>query len=178
MKAAEAGLRRGTCIGFSEEMVDALVLNKVRRPDASEVPGMKLLIDRAVARGLLLPRTHAALYDNLDEFFVYSDEEGVGGCCALHLDTPDLAEIWSLVVREGLRGKHVGADLLAACVDDARSRGVSQVYALSRTPSFFERHGFREIDRYELPHKVSRDCIQCHLFLHCESVAMIRDVDS
>jgi amino-acid N-acetyltransferase len=139
---------------------------------------MKALIDRAVVEGRLLPRTHAELYENLGEFFVYIDDLGVGGCCALHLDTPDLAELWSLVVREDLRGKHVGAILLAACVDDARSRSVSRVYALSPNASFFERHAFREIDRYELQHKVARDCIQCHRFLHCESVAMILDIES
>jgi len=160
------------------EMADALSLDSIRRPHESEVPGMKALIDRAVVEGLLLPRTHAELYENLGEFFVYVDDLGVGGCCALHLDTPDLAELWSLVVREDLRGKHVGAILLAACVDDARSRGVSRVYALSRNASFFERHAFREIDRYELQDKVARDCIQCHRFLHCESVAMILDIES
>jgi len=138
---------------------------------------MKGLIDRAVARGRLLPRTHDELYANMDEFFVYADDDGIGGCCALHLDTPDLAEIWSLVVREDLRGNHVGAGLLGACVDDAHSRGVSKVYALSRTPGFFERQGFRRIGRFDLAHKVARDCMQCHLFLHCESVAMIRDLD-
>jgi amino-acid N-acetyltransferase len=139
---------------------------------------MKLLIDRAVALGLLLPRTHADLHANLGEFFVYADETGIGGCCALHLDNPGLAEVRSLVVREDLRGKHVGAELLTACVEDARNRGISRIYALSRTAGYFERYGFREIDRYELPHKVARDCVQCHMFLHCESVAMIRDLDA
>ncbi len=163
-------------IGCSGDMTDALSLHRVRRPDVSEVPGMKALIDRAVMRGLLLPRTHAELYDNLHEFFVYADEDGIGGCCALHLDTPELAEIWALVVREDLRGNHVGIDLVEACLDDACDRGVTRVYALSKSPGFFGRRGFREIDRYELPQKVERDCIQCHLFMHCESVAMIREV--
>lgn len=159
-------------------MADALGLDNVRRPLASEVPGMKVLIDRAVAEGLLLPRTHQELHDNLSQFFVYVDELGVGGCCAVRLDSPDLAEVWSLVVREDLRGKHVGAHLLNACVEDARRQGVSRVYALSRNARFFERHRFREIDRYELPHKVERDCIQCHRFLHCESVAMILELEN
>lgn len=125
-----------------------------------------------------MPRTHQELTEHLTEFFIYADELGVGGCCAVRLDTPELAEIWSLVVREDLRGKHVGAHLLNACVEDARRRRVARVYALSRNASFFERHGFREIDRYELPQKVERDCVQCHRFLHCESVAMILDFDT
>ncbi|MCC6697432.1 MAG: GNAT family N-acetyltransferase [Candidatus Hydrogenedentes bacterium] len=139
---------------------------------------MKALIDRAVVQGLLLPRTHAELYENLRHFYIYADEKGVGGCCALRVDNQDLAEVWALVVREDLRGNLVGAALLEACVADARERGVRRVYALSRTPAFFLRHSFQEIDRYELPQKVARDCIQCHLFLHCESVAIIRDLTS
>ena len=157
-------------------MANALDLHTIRRPDVSEVSGMKALIDRAVVQGLLLPRTHAELYENLRHFYIYADEKGVGGCCALRMDGPDLAEIWALVVREDLRGNHVGAQLVEACVADAREHGVKRVYALSRTPAFFLRHSFHEIDRYELPQKVARDCIQCHLFLHCESVAIIRNL--
>ena len=137
---------------------------------------MKALIDRAVVQGLLLPRTHAELYENLRHFYIYADEKGVGGCCALRVDNLDLAEIWALVVREDLRGNLVGGGLLEACVADARERGVNRVYALSRTPAFFLQHSFREIDRYELQQKVARDCIQCHLFLQCESVAIIPEL--
>lgn len=165
-------------VGCSSEISNALNAYQIRKPEASEVPGIKALIDRAVVQGLLLPRTHAELYDNLGEFFVCVDSNGVGGCCALHLDTPEVAEIWSLVVREDLRGQGIGARLLDVCIEEARRHGVARVYALSHAPEFFHSHFFREIDRYELPYKVARDCIQCHQFMHCSSIAMIRDLDA
>jgi amino-acid N-acetyltransferase len=138
---------------------------------------MKELIDGEVRRGSLLPRTLPELYENLRDFQVYADEQGVGGCCALHIDLPYLAEVRTLVVREDLRSRHIGTRLLEACLDEARRLGLPQVYALTRATTFFERHGFRRIEKDTLPHKVFRDCLRCHLYPKCDEIAMTCDID-
>jgi amino-acid N-acetyltransferase len=148
----------------------------VRKPRVTEVSAMKDLIDAEVPQGNLLPRTLVELYENIRDFQVYVDERGVGGCCALHVDLPNLAEVRSLVVRGDLRGQNVGGKLLTACIREARELGLPRVYALTRACSFFERHGFYRVDKEALPHKVYRDCLRCRLYPKCDEIAMVCDL--
>lgn len=154
-------------------MASVIEIGIVRKPRVTDVPAMKELIDGEVRLGSLLPRTLPELYENLRDFQVFEDEQGIGGCCALHIDLPNLAEVRTLVVREDLRGRRIGARLLEACLEEARGLALPQVYALTRATAFFERHGFVRVDKETLPHKVFRDCLRCHLYPKCDEVAMI-----
>lgn len=156
--------------------LDPADVDIIRMPLMSEALAIKTLIDDAVLQGFVLPRTLPELHESLRDFHVYVDERGIGGCVALHIDTADLAEIRSLVVRADLRGKHIGARLVEACIGEARNLGLQQVYALTRVQPFFEKLGFQEIDKHALPHKVFKDCVRCHLFPGCDEVAVIIDL--
>lgn len=151
-------------------------MNAVRKPTIEEVPAIKALIDIEVARQRVLPRTLQELAEAIRDFFVYVDGEGVGGCAALHIDSPDLAEIRSLVVRDDLRGQRVGEKLVLACWDEAQHLGLARVYALTRVPVFFEKLEFRQVDKSELPQKVYKDCLRCHMYPKCDEIAMVRDL--
>ena len=139
--------------------------------------GVKKLLDEAAEHGDLLRRPIMELYETARDFVVYADEQGVGGCCALHIDMEDLAEIRSLAVRPDLRGQGVGVRLLDACIAEARDLEIARVYALTRAPEFFARHGFEEVDKHTLPHKVFQDCVRCPLFPDCDEVAVVRRLD-
>lgn len=55
-------------------------------------------------------------------------------------------------VRADARGTGVGSRLLAAFEDEARQRGCTHVFVTSFTfqaPGFYERHGYREIFRWQ-----------------------------
>jgi GNAT superfamily N-acetyltransferase len=55
-------------------------------------------------------------------------------------------------VREGGRGRGAGKRLLATFEDEARERGCAHVFVTSFTfqaPAFYERHGYREIFRWQ-----------------------------
>jgi amino-acid N-acetyltransferase len=147
-----------------------------RKPKVTEVPEIKRLIELAAREGALLPRSLSELYEGLRDFFVYVDEQGVAGCCALHVDQSDLAEIRSLVVRENLRRRGIGRRLVEACIREALQLDVVRVYTLTRSRSFFEKQGFRVVDRQELPRKIFRDCVRCHLFPGCDEIAMVLDL--
>ncbi len=149
----------------------------VRKPKLTEVVDMKALLDGAAEAGCVLPRALPELYENVRDFYVYVDEEGFGGCVAMHIDMVDLAEVRSLVVRESLRGQGVGKQLLEAVVEEARGLDIPRVYVLTRVPDFFVRNGFREVEKDVLPYKVFKDCMRCRLFPGCDEVAMIRDLD-
>ncbi|HUW62849.1 MAG TPA: pyrroline-5-carboxylate reductase [Candidatus Bathyarchaeia archaeon] len=149
-------------------------MNVIRKPKLDEVVGIKQLLDNAAQQGDLLRRPLMELYETVRDFYTYVDEQGVAACCALHIDTLDLAEVRSLVVRPDLRDTGIGGRLLDRCLDEARSLKISSVYALTRTPSFFARYQFEQIEKHDLPHKVFNDCIRCPLFPDCDEVAMVK----
>jgi GNAT superfamily N-acetyltransferase len=64
-------------------------------------------------------------------------------------------------VATSARGEGVGSQLLAAFEQEARARGCTHVFVTSFTfqaPGFYERHGYREISRWEgLPTPESAD---------------------
>jgi len=132
------------------------------------------MLDEAADAGQVLPRALPEIYENVRDFTVYVDDAGVGGCAALHIDTAELAEVRSVVIRHDLRGQGIGQRLLAATVAEAERLGLQRVYTLTRVPTFFLRAGFQVIDRDALPHKVFKDCLRCPLFPGCDEVALDR----
>lgn len=149
----------------------------IRKPKLSEMSGIKKLLDAAAQNGDLLRRPLMELFEMARDFFIYVDENGVGGCCALHIDMEDLAEIRSLAVREDLRKQGIGAQLIEACINDARALGITRVYALTRVPNFFARQGFSVVNMEALPHKVFQDCMRCPLYPDCDEVAVLRQLE-
>ena len=137
---------------------------------------MKQLLDEAAAEEQVLARQLPELYENVRDFYVYVDKKGLGGLVALHIDMVDLAEVRSLVVRKDLRGHGVGRRLVETVVAEAELLDIARVYALTRLPEFFEKNGFRVVDRNELPYKVFKDCIRCRLYPGCDEIAVIRDL--
>ena len=151
------------------------VAPRIRKARAEDVPAIQKLVAFFAARGELLPRTLNELYQHLRDFFVCELHGDVVGIAALSLYWEDLAEIRSLAVQEGHGGKGLGAALVNACLDEATRLGIRRVFALTYRPGFFEKLGFRGIDKRELPQKIWKDCIRCAKFACCDEVALIRD---
>jgi len=147
----------------------------VRKARAADVPAMQGLVAHFAARGDLLPRTLNELYQHLRDFFVCEVNGRITGLCALSLYWEDLAEIRTLAVDEAHGGKGLGRLLVNACLDEAAGLGVRRVFALTYRPGFFERLGFRTIDKRELPQKIWKDCIKCAKFACCDEIALIRE---
>jgi amino-acid N-acetyltransferase len=99
------------------------------------------------------------------------------GICALHICWDDLAEIRSLAVQEEVRNKGMGAKLVRACLEESKSLGVKSVFALTYRPDFFERLGFKKVDKAVLPHKIWTDCLKCVKFPDCDEVAVVKELD-
>ena len=149
----------------------------VRKPKLTEIVEMKQLLDQAAAEGQVLSRRLAEMFENARDFYVYVDDDGVGGLVALHIDLIDLAEVRSLVVRNRLRGQGIGRKLVEVAIQEARQLEMSRVYTFTRIPQFFEGLGFSEVDRAELPYKAFKDCLQCPLFPGCDETALMKDVN-
>ncbi len=176
MTISPVDLSQGAARYAASNTADTTVPGVIRKPRLTEVTALKAMLDAAAAQGHVLPRALPELYENVRDFYVYVDDHGLGGCVALHIDMIDLAEVRSLVVREDLRGQGIGERLVAEVIEEARRLEIARVYALTRAPVFFERSGFRMVDKTELPYKVFKDCSRCRLFPGCDEMAMVRDL--
>ena len=146
----------------------------VEKARVTDATSMHRLINYFADRGEMLPRALSDIYENIRDYFVVRDKNSVIGSVALHVNWVDLAEIKSLAVEEKTQNKGIGALLINACLEEAKELGIATIFCLTRRPEFFERHGFRLIDKMELPHKVWAECYRCPKFPDCDEVALIR----
>jgi RNA 3'-terminal phosphate cyclase (ATP) len=151
---------------------------QVRRAHAGDGPAIQRILAQFATRGQVLPRTLNEVYRNLRDFVVGEIGGEVVGVCALSLYWEDLAEVRSLAVLETHGGSGLGSALVQACMDEAAALGIRRVFALTYRQRFFERLGFRVIEKEELPQKIWKDCIRCARFTCCDEIALIRDTAS
>ncbi len=149
----------------------------IRKARLEDVKDIQRLIKLYAPKGGILPRSLSELYDHLRDFFVFIRNRKVVGICALHICWEDLAEIRSLAVQEGNQKKGIGAKLVKACLEESRLLGVKQIFALTYQAEFFERLGFKKVDKAVLPHKIWTDCLKCVKFPDCDEIAVVKEVD-
>lgn len=146
------------------------------RPLLKDVDKMKKLLDIFAASGELLARSRMDFYEKIRDFYVVKEEGEIVGVAALHVLWEDLAEVRSLAVLSEHQHKGIGGFLVEKCMEDAKSLGIGKVFTLTYRPGFFNRHGFTEVDKSALPHKVWKACLDCVHFPDCNEIAMIREV--
>ena len=99
------------------------------------------------------------------------------GYAALHIHSKDLAEVRSLIVSSYLRGRKMGKKIVEALIAEARFYGLKSIFTLTYRKAFFERLGFIEIPKSQLPQqKIWADCIKCKHFPICNEIALILDL--
>ncbi len=152
-------------------------MKPVRKATIKDIPQMHQLINYFADRGEMLGRSLSELYENIRDYFVIGQGDRVIACAALHVSWSDLAEIKSLAVAEDSQNQGIGARLVEACLDEARELGVPTVFCLTYKPDFFEKFGFYQQDKMELPRKVWSECYCCPKFPNCDEVALIRHME-
>jgi amino-acid N-acetyltransferase len=146
---------------------------KIEKACIRDVVQMHHLINDFADKDEMLARSLSEIYENIRDYFVVRESGRVIACVALHVMWEDLAEIKSLAVTEGCQQQGIGNELVKACLDEARELGLSTIFCLTYKPGFFERVGFSQIDKMELPHKVWTECFRCPKFPNCDEVALI-----
>jgi len=139
-----------------------------------DVKAIYSLINFYAERDKMLFRSMADIYENLQCFTVAELDGNVVGCCALEVVWSDLAEIKSLAVDKSNTGAGVGKMLVAAATEQASQLGIQKVFALTLDPAFFEKMGFKIIEKDTLPMKVWKDCARCPKQQNCDEIAVIK----
>ena len=161
---------------------------KVRRARVGDVHQIVALINSYAEKGEMLYRSQSQVLQQVRNYFVavspdpvsspdQPQEDVVLACGSLDITWNDLAELRSLAVSDKVQGKGLGTRVVEALMDDAVELGLKYVFALTYKPHFFERLGFKIIDKQQLPHKVWNICIDCLKFPVCDEVAMQIEVE-
>ncbi|MBI4180972.1 MAG: N-acetyltransferase [Chloroflexi bacterium] len=151
-------------------------MNTIEKAKISDAVQMHQLINYFAEKGEMLARPLSEIYENIRDYFVAREGERVVACAALHVNWSDLAEVKSVAVAEDYQRRGIGDQLVAACLKEAKELGISSVFCFSYKPAFFERFGFSQIDKMELPRKVWTECYRCPKFPNCDEIALINQL--
>jgi len=149
----------------------------VQKAKIRDVKEIHSLILPFASEGRLLPRSLSELYARVRDFFVAEDDGRVIGCAALKIIWDDLSEIASLAVKSEYQRKGIGRQLVEACLEEAKSLGLPRTFVLTYETAFFERLGFKVVDKSIFPQKIWVDCLKCPKFPNCDEVAMVKEME-
>lgn len=158
--------------------IQTTVTLQVRKASMRDIPAMLAIINDYAAKGIMLSRTEFEMSENIRDFTVAYAGEELAGCAALHFYTPTSAEVRSLAVKPSLKQLGVGRALIESLEQEARVNDLVSVFAFTYVLGFFEKLGFQEVERGELPLKVWKDCLRCQKFDHCDEIAVIKHLKS
>ncbi len=148
----------------------------LRKATIDDVEKIYKLINDFAAKNVMLPRSLSELYENIRDFFVFIQDDTLVGCAALHIFWKDLAEIKSVAVQESSQRHGVGKKLVRVCIREARKLRIAKMFVLTYVPEFFEKCGFRKVEKETLPHKIWSECVKCHKFPDCGEIPLILEL--
>lgn len=80
-----------------------------------------------------------------------------------------------VAVDPSVRKKGIGARLVSRIEEEARARGLSELWAKARSPGFYERIGFRILDQNERGPKNLDSCQGCPQFrISCSPAIVVK----
>lgn len=148
----------------------------IRRATVKDAQDIFNILQQYAVKGILLPRSLNSIYENIRDFFVYEQDGKIVGIGSLHIFWEDLAEIKSLAVLEEYQHHGIGKKIVEECIKDAKALGIKRVFALTYVPEFFQKLGFKIVDKSEFPQKVWTECIHCVKFNECKEVPVLLEL--
>jgi amino-acid N-acetyltransferase len=155
-------------------------VTKIRKALLRDIPGMLEVINAYAAKGIMLPRTEFEMAENIRDFVVAETSPDdpspltLVGCGALHFYTPTSAEVRSLAVHPDRKSEGLGRRIVEALEVEAVEHGLASMFAFTYVPGFFQKLGYDQVDRGELPLKAWKDCLRCPKFQACDEIAMLK----
>jgi amino-acid N-acetyltransferase len=146
----------------------------IRPATVHDVPRISEIINSHAELGRMLFKSYAQLYEDLRDFAVFENAQGIVGCVALTIIWADLSEVRSLAVDEGFRGQGFGRHLVLWAIEEARRLHVRRLFALTYEQGFFGKLGFEVVDKDSLPLKVWSDCVRCPKRDNCDEIAVVK----
>lgn len=112
----------------------------IRSASPEDVPAIMALIH--AHNDHLLERSQEEVEALLPTFWVAELDGEVVGCCCLEVYSRKIAEVRSLVVKEGVRRRGMGRGLVLEAVAEARRRQIAEILTVTAELEFFESLNF------------------------------------
>src|SRR5262245_51633996 len=124
----------------------------IRPMGAEDISNVLRLMQPLVEEGILIKRTQNDLMARQGDYVVYSIDDVVHACGALHDYGDGQAEIAAIATNPVYRHLSMGRKIVSYLVDKAEKNGMNRVFALTtRTVDWFEQLGFVEVELESLP---------------------------
>jgi amino-acid N-acetyltransferase len=135
-------------------MVYANDYESIRPMKVDDIGDVLRLMRPLMEDGILVRRTETDLMVRQADYAVYSIDDVVHACGALHEYEDGQAEIAAIATNPVYSHLSMGRKILSYLLDKAERSGIKRVFALStRTIDWFENLGFVEVDLQSLPPK-------------------------
>lgn len=144
----------------------------VRKARLTDVEAMHQLVNKYAEKGLMLSRPRIIFYECIRDFAVAEEAGQIIGAGALHVMWDDLAEVRALAVHEDFQGRGVGKKIVEFLLQEATALGIPKVFTLTYKPEFFNKLGFKEVSKDNMPQKVWQECINCPKFPNCDEICL------
>src|SRR6185295_2020465 len=119
----------------------------IRPMKADDIGDVLRLMEPLIQEGILIKRTEDDLMARQPDFVVYSIDDVVHACGALHDYGDGQAEIAAIATNPNYGHLSMGRKILSYLVEKAARAGMTRIFALStRTVDWFEQLGFIEVD--------------------------------
>lgn len=145
-----------------------------RKASMADIHPLLDLINGYAAKGIMLPRTEFEMSENIRDFTLAFSDGKLVGCGALHFYSPFSGEVRSLAVDPQVKSRGIGRAVVESLEREAREFGLHSMFAFTYVSGFFERLGFYQVERGELPLKVWKDCLRCSKFQCCDEIAVVK----
>ncbi len=150
----------------------------LRKAHMRDVEQIYTLIKYWSERSVMLVRSRDHLYENLRDFHVLEDADGmIVGSGALHLLWHDIAEVRGLAIHPDRQGQGLGRWLAMAAEREARDLGLPQIFAWTLQVKFFTNMGYTVTTRENLPPKVWSECNACPFYDNCREIGVTKVLD-
>ena len=149
---------------------------QLRPATLADISGIQQLLKHYAQIGDLLPRSKQELVENIDHFRVIGKHSEIIACGSLEHFSSELAEIRSLVVSDTHKGQNLGRLIVEDIINQAKSRQVERLMALTYVPQFFQKLGFRIVSKEIFPEKIWGICVNCYKFHNCDEIAVLLEL--
>ena len=145
----------------------------IRGASRSDMDNIFELLHSYAEKGLLLPPTNEDIAKRIDTFVVAELAVEFVACASLRNFGNNLFEIRSLAVSSECAGKRIGTKLVNYLLQNYKLPAGSRVFALTYRSHFFERLGFKSVEKELFPEKIWHDCDLCPKKDHCDEQAVM-----
>jgi len=147
---------------------------KIIKPTLDNIIDIKQVLKPYVDEGIILNRDEDEIAMNIRSYQLVMDDKKPIGVGALHIYSPFLGEIRSLAINQNYQNRGIGKMLVNSLLKEAKELNLKEVLVLTYKKEFFEKLGFSEIQKEEIPEKkIWADCIKCKFFPNCNEIALI-----